>query len=130
MTSDGCRPTVEPPSPPARDYGVRVASPVDPVVADLRAALPADRVVTEPDVVRSYLHDEAEWAEHGSPRAVVRPLETAEGGAAVAVCARHGVPVVPRGAGTGLSGGANAVEGGVVLTTERMQRIVEIDPGE
>jgi glycolate oxidase len=107
-----------------------VASPVDPVVAELRAALPADRVVTEPYVVRSYLHDEAEWAEHGSPRAVVRPLETAEVAAAVAVCARHGVPVVPRGAGTGLSGGANAVEGGIVLTTERMQRIVEIDAGE
>jgi glycolate oxidase len=107
-----------------------MASPVDPVVAELRAALPPDRVVTEPDVVRSYLHDEAEWAEHGSPLAVVRPLETAEVAAAVSVCACHRVPVVPRGAGTGLSGGANAVEGGIVLTTERMQRIVEIDAGE
>src|SRR6187551_1507287 len=78
----------------------------------------------------SYLHDEAEWAEYGRARAVVRPLETAEVAATVAVCARHRVPVVPRGAGTGLSGGANAVEGGIVLTTERMRRIVEIDTAE
>src|SRR4051812_35419608 len=102
----------------------------DTVVADLLAALPADRVLTDDDVVRPYLQDEAAWADCGRPRAVVRPLETAEVAATVAVCARHRVPVVPRGAGTGLSGGANAVEGGVVLSTERMRRIVEIDVGE
>ena len=109
-------------------YGARMAP--DTVVADLRAALPADRILTDDDVVRPYLRDEAAWAECGRPRAVVRPLETAEVAAAVAVCARHRVPVVTRGAGTGLSGGANAVEGGVVLSTERMRRIVEIDAGE
>src|SRR3954449_1992672 len=102
----------------------------DTVVADLLAALPADRVLTDDDVVRPYLQDEAAWAECGRPRAVVRPLETAEVAATVAVCARHRVPIVPRGAGTGLSGGANAVEGGIVLSTERMRRIVEIDAGE
>ena len=46
------------------------------------------------------------------------------------VCAAHGVPIVTRGAGTGVSGGANAVDGCVVLSTERMNTIVEIDPGE
>ena len=102
----------------------------DPVVADLCAALPADRVTTDPAVLGSYEHDEAAWADHGRPRALVRPLDTAEVAATVAVCARHRVPVVPRGAGTGVSGGANAVEGGVVLCTERMRRIVEIDVGE
>jgi glycolate oxidase len=107
-----------------------VAAPGDPVLAELRAALPADRILTDTDVVGSYLHDEAEWAEYGRARAVVRPVETAEVAATVAICARHGVPVVPRGAGTGLSGGANAVEGGIVLSTERMRRIVEIDAGE
>ena len=96
----------------------------------LRAVLPADRILTDTDVLTSYLHDEAEWAEYGRALAVVRPLETAEVAATVAVCARHRVPVVPRGAGTGLSGGANAVEGGIVLSTERMRRIVEIDPAE
>ena len=102
----------------------------DPVIIDLRAALPADRIMTDVDVVAAYQHDEAEWADHGRPRAVVRPLDTAEVAATVGVCARHQVPVVTRGAGTGLSGGANAVEGGIVLSTERMRRIVEIDVGE
>ncbi|MDT7580374.1 MAG: glycolate oxidase [Pseudonocardiales bacterium] len=102
----------------------------DTVVADLRAALPADRILTDDDVVGPYLRDEAAWAESGRPLAVVRPLETAEVAATVAVCARHHVPVVPRGAGTGMSGGANAVEGGIVLSLERMRRIVEIDAGE
>ena len=45
-------------------------------------------------------------------------------------CVRHGVPVVPRGAGTGLSGGANAVTGGVVVSFERMTAVLRIDPVE
>jgi glycolate oxidase len=100
------------------------------VVDDLRAALPADRVITDADVVAPYQRDEAAWAEHGRPCAVVRPLETDEVAATVRICAEHRVPVVPRGAGTGVSGGANAVEGGVVLSLERMRRIVEIDAAE
>jgi glycolate oxidase len=71
-------------------YGARMAP--DTVVADLRAALPADRILTDDDVVRPYLRDEAAWAECGRPRAVVRPLETAEVAATVAVCARHRCP--------------------------------------
>jgi glycolate oxidase len=102
----------------------------DPVVADLLAALPADRVLTDPDVVAPYLHDEAEWAPHGRAAAVVRPRSTAEVAAVVGVCARHLRPLVSRGAGTGLSGGANAVDGCVLLSTERMREIVEIDEAE
>ena len=103
----------------------------DTVVADLRAALPADRVLTDDDVVRPYLHDEAEWAEYG--RAARRRAPAGDRGGAPRPsrsAPATGVPVVPRGAGTGLSGGANAVEGGIVLSTERMRRIVEIDAGE
>ena len=100
------------------------------VVDALRAALPADRVITDADVLAPYRRDEAAWAEHGTPCAVVRPLETDEVATTVRICAEHRVPVVPRGAGTGVSGGANAVEGGVVLCTERMRRIVEIDAAE
>ena len=48
----------------------------------------------------------------------------------VRICIEHGVPVVPRGAGTGLSGGANAIAGSVVISFERMNRIVRIDPVE
>ena len=46
------------------------------------------------------------------------------------LCLEHQVPVTPRGAGSGMCGGALPVAGGVVLSTERMQRIVEIDPGD
>jgi glycolate oxidase len=106
------------------------SAPPDPLVADLLAALPADRVLLDADVMATYLHDEAEWARFGSAAAVVRPRSTEEVAAVVAACARHGRPVVPRGAGTGLSGGANAVDGCVVLSTERMREIVEINTAE
>jgi len=102
----------------------------DPVVLDLLAVLPADRVLLDPDAMARYEHDEAEWAEYGRALAVVRPETTAEVAAVVGVCARHRRPLVPRGAGTGLSGGANAVDGCVLLSTERMNDILEINSAE
>jgi glycolate oxidase len=68
----------------------------DPVVADLLAALPADRVLLDAGLVAPYLRDEAVWAEHGQPRAVVRARTSTDVAATVAVCARHRAPVVPR----------------------------------
>ena len=74
----------------------------------------------DPGVLASYSHDEAEWAPYGAPAALVRPTTTAEVQAVVLACVRApDVPVVPRGAGTGLSGGANAVDGCVVLVHSR-----------
>ncbi|MHB1536628.1 MAG: FAD-binding oxidoreductase [Acidimicrobiales bacterium] len=102
----------------------------EPVLSDLRSAVDPSRVVTDPDIVAGYLHDEAAWAPFANPLAVVRARDTADVAAAVGVCARSGVPVVTRGAGTGLSGGANAVAGGVVISTEAMDRILRIDPTE
>ena len=102
----------------------------DDLLTALRAALPPRQLLTDPDTVAPYLHDEAEWAPYGRAVAVVRPTTTAEVAAVVAACARFGAPVVPRGAGTGLSGGANAVDGCVVLSTERMREIVEISAAE
>ncbi len=96
----------------------------------LFADLPPDRVLTDPDVVASYLHDDAAWADYGAPLAVVRPQTTAEVAAVVRACAARRIPIVPRGAGTGLSGGANAVEGGIVLSLERMKEILEINQAE
>ncbi|MER6230242.1 FAD-linked oxidase C-terminal domain-containing protein [Streptomyces sp. NPDC001616] len=92
--------------------------------------IPAGKVITDPDGLGRYAHDEAEWAPAGLPLAVVRPQDTEEVRAVVAYCARHRIPVVPRGAGTGLSGGANAVDGAVVLSFEDMNRILRIDPVE
>jgi glycolate oxidase len=100
------------------------------VLAELRAALEPARLVTDLDVVERYRRDEADWVEFGVPLAVARPSSTAEVAEVVRVCARYAVPVVTRGAGTGVSGGANAVDGCVVLCTEQMRTIVEINPGE
>ena len=62
-----------------------------------------------------------------TPDAVVLPDTTADVAALARFCHRHAVPIVPRGAGTGLSGGAIPVEGGVVVSFARMTRILEID---
>ena len=90
--------------------------------------LPADRIVVDPDVLASLSHDEAEWAPTGRAAAAVRARSETEVQQVVRACAELGVPVVPRGAGTGLSGGANAVTGCVVLDVAAMDQVLEIDP--
>ncbi|TDD49900.1 FAD-binding protein [Saccharopolyspora elongata] len=87
-------------------------------------------LLTDPDSVARFAHDEAEWAPHGEPLAVVRATSTDDVVAAVRICAELGVPVVPRGAGTGLSGGANAIDGCVLISFEGMNEILEINPRE
>ncbi|MCU7727798.1 FAD-binding protein [Actinoplanes sp. KI2] len=84
-------------------------------------------VVDDADVLDGLSHDEAEWAPYGTAVAAVRPRTTDDVRRIVAACARQGAPIVPRGAGTGLSGGANAVDGAVIVDLSRMNRIVEID---
>ncbi|MFC5676945.1 FAD-binding oxidoreductase [Aeromicrobium endophyticum] len=96
----------------------------------LRERIPADRLQLDPGVTASYSHDEAEWAPHGAPLVLVRPRTAEEVQEVVRACIEFDVPVVPRGAGTGLSGGANAVDGCVVLSTEAMTTISEIDAVE
>lgn len=98
------------------------------LVAELLAALPDGTVLTDPDLLRGHRHDEAHLCESGPPAAVVRPRETAQVATAVRIAAAHRVPVVPQGARTGLAGGANAVDGALVLSLAGMDRIVEIDP--
>jgi glycolate oxidase len=100
------------------------------LVDALRSVLPAESLLTSPAETAPYLHDDAEWADYGRPAAVVVAASVDEVVATVKVAAAHGVPVVPRGAGTGLSGGANAVEGGVVLSLERMTSILEVNVQE
>ncbi len=98
------------------------------LVEMLSRGLPGDRVVTDPDVLGALSHDDAEWAPAGTAAAAVRARSEAEVQHVVRTCAELGAPVVPRGAGTGLSGGANAVTGCVVLDLSRMDRVLEIDP--
>ena len=98
------------------------------VIEVLGRVLPADRIVVDPDVLASLSHDEAEWAPTGRAAAAVRARSETEVQQVVRACAELGVPVVPRGAGTGLSGGANAVTGCVVLDVAAMDQVLEIDP--
>jgi glycolate oxidase len=98
------------------------------LVEALSRGLPAERLVVDPDVLAAISHDDAEWAPAGQASVGVRARSEAEVQHVVRVCAELGVPVVPRGAGTGLSGGANAVRGCVILDVSAMNKILEIDP--
>jgi len=93
----------------------------------LAAVLPPEGLVTDPDVLEAHRHDQAGWTVAGTPRILVRPGSTAEVQAVLRVASAHRVPVVARGAGSGLSGGANAVDGCILLSLTRMNRILELD---
>ncbi|WP_395310525.1 FAD-linked oxidase C-terminal domain-containing protein [Mycobacterium sp. AMU20-3851] len=94
---------------------------------DLLAALPEGTVVTDPDIVASYRQDRAADPAAGTALAVVRPQRTDEVQTVMRWATANRVAVIPRGAGTGLSGGATALDGAVVLSTERM-RDITVDP--
>lgn len=106
---------------------VKQTNPSVNLIADLRKAVSADRLVTDPDVLAGYAHDEAEWAEYALPLAAVRPRTSEEVQAVVRTCIAHRTPVVPRGGGTGLSGGANATAGSIVVSLEAMDAVLEVD---
>ncbi|MET0712878.1 MAG: FAD-linked oxidase C-terminal domain-containing protein [Jiangellaceae bacterium] len=94
----------------------------------LRDGLPAEVVVDDPDRVESFRFDKAQFCPAGIPAAVVLVRERAHVEHTLRTASRLGVPVVPQGARSGLSGAANAIDGCVVLSLERMDHIVEIDP--
>jgi glycolate oxidase len=98
------------------------------VVDQLRQVLPPQALVTDPDRIQSYRYDRAMFCPAGEPVAVVLARETAHVQEAVRVAARTGTPVVPQGARSGLSGAANAIDGGLVISLEKMDRVLEIDP--
>lgn len=99
---------------------------IDAVVARLRAALGAEAVVTDADVLDGHRHDTAKFCPAGAPRVLVRPTDTAQVQEVVRTAGEHGVPLVPQGARTGLAGAANAVDGCILLSTARMDRILEV----
>ncbi len=97
-----------------------------PALQAIRDVLGA-RLITDPAVVVGYSQDRATFLTPGVAAAVALPETTTEVAAVLRICSAAGVPVVPRGAGSGLAGGANAVDGCLVLCTSRMDRILEID---
>jgi glycolate oxidase len=100
----------------------------DDLIAELAAGLPAEAILTDPDVKASYIHDMASFSAAGTPAVVVRPRSTEEVQHVMRTATAFRVPVVPQGARTGLSGGANASDGCIVLSLAAMDRILEIDP--
>lgn len=96
------------------------------LVSQFIAILGTDHVLSDPALLDRYAHDETE-ALHFLPDLVLRPQTAEEISAILIICNRHHIPVTPRGAGTGLSGGAIPQQGGVVISTERMNRILDID---
>jgi len=95
------------------------------LLADLQAFLPPPRLVTKPDDLFAYECD-AQTFDRAVPLGVAFPETTAEVSRVVQLCSKHDVPFVPRGAGTGLSGGVVAV-GSLVISTARLNKILEID---
>jgi len=80
-------------------------------------------LVVHPDAMSPYLADEARWVMPGRPLAIALAASTAGVQAIMRLATVYQVAVVPRGAGTGLSGGATAIDGCVVLSLERMNLI-------
>jgi glycolate oxidase len=99
----------------------------DTLIEALSRAIPSEHLVTDRDVLTSIAQDEAAWATVGTPALALRARTEQEVQHAVTVCADLGVPIVPRGAGSGLSGGANAVDGCLVLDLSRMTAVKDID---
>lgn len=93
---------------------------------DLLRLLGAGRVLEDADALLTYEADGC-LMDLRAPDLVVLPATTEEAAAIVRLCAGAGVPLIPRGAGTGLAGGATPMLGGVVLGTARMDRILELD---
>ncbi|MEW2032704.1 FAD-linked oxidase C-terminal domain-containing protein [Streptomyces roseifaciens] len=94
----------------------------------LREGLPAEAILTDPDVTVSYAKDMAGFCTAGRPAVVTLPRTVEHVQHVMRTATALRVPVVPQGARTGLSGAANASEGCIVLSLVKMDRILEIDP--
>ncbi|HQU67984.1 MAG TPA: FAD-linked oxidase C-terminal domain-containing protein [Albidovulum sp.] len=112
---------MEMPAPDARVMALKSE-----IVAGLRAVLPADAVIDDPTETRAYECD-ALSAYRCPPLAAILPRSTAEVAAALKLCHDFGVPVVPRGSGTSLAGGALPTADSVILGVARMNRVLEVD---
>ncbi|WP_130177940.1 FAD-binding oxidoreductase [Cryobacterium sp. SO1] len=96
------------------------------VVTELTAVLSSAQIVTGPRT-ESNRRDQSEGTLSGEPLAVVFPASTEEVAAVVTIAAAHRIPIVPQGARTGLAGGANSIEGAIVLSTTRLKKILVVD---
>ena len=99
----------------------------EPFLDAIRDRIPGLRLLTDPADRETYRRDETPYLPAGLPGAVALPVETAQVAELVRICGEFDVPIVPRGAGSGLSGGATGIEGALTIAFTAMDRIVEID---
>src|SRR4249920_918103 len=96
------------------------------LINELRIICGEQNVFSDNESLQYYGHDETEKLLY-PPDVVVKPSTPEEISKILKYCNEHLIPVTPRGAGTGLSGGAIPNNGGVVISTEKLNRILEID---
>jgi len=96
------------------------------IIEQFRQITGAGFVLLDEESLNNYGHDETEHLSF-PPEVVIRPRTTAEISAIMKICNQHRIPVTPRGAGTGLSGGALPHLGGVLISMDRMNSILSID---
>ncbi len=110
-----------------------MTAPTEPTVASgplidaIRARLPELRLLTDEVDREGHRNDETPYLRGGLPAAVALPTTTAQVAELVRIAGELRTPIVPRGAGSGLSGGANGIEGGLTIAFTAMDRIIEID---
>ncbi len=93
----------------------------------VRSALPEMRLLENETDRESYRNDETAYLKAGLPLAVALPTATAEVVTLVKLAVEHRIPIVPRGAGSGLSGGAAGIDGGLTIALTKMDKVLEID---
>ena len=99
------------------------------MISELASVLGTGGIITDDrDLLENYSWDQAGRIWGHMPEAVVRPDNTGQVSAVMKIASRYRIPVTPRGAGSGLNGGAVPLAGGIVLSLERMNAILEIDP--
>lgn len=96
------------------------------LIAELERILGPSGVVANPDALLTYDADGCVMDTH-EPHVVTLPTSAEQVAAIVRLATRAGMPIVPRGAGTGLSGGATPMQGGIVISTARMDKILQVD---
>ena len=94
---------------------------------ELKQRLPEQRIQTDADVLAAYSQDRAIFEKGGSAAVLVNPRSTDEVVAAVEAAVAANAIIVPRGAGTGLTGAANAIDGCMILSLHKMNEILEVD---
>ena len=100
------------------------------IVDELKTILEPGKIAVDEATLAAYAVDQAPVLDYQLPLAVAWAESVADVQAVVSACANHNVPIVARGAGTGVSGGAHASQGCIVLSLERMNRILDLNPDD